>query len=333
MTKLLLKLGLGLASIIVLIFLGQLIFDSVYRFPQKITYGVSFSPKYARYLGLDWKQTYINSLDLGIKNFRIPTYWSEIEKKLEEFSFEDIDFMLSEAQKKQAKIILVVGLRQPRWPECYVPSWAKNLSKQEKNQKILQFIEKTVDRYKDDPSVWAWQVENEPLLPFFGEGCTSPDQNFLKTEVEQVRRLSSKSIIVTDSGELGFWVKPMSLSDIFGTTVYRKAYDPVLGYKVYPILPYLYNIKSSVARIFAPSNKKTIIAELQAEPWLSQKDLSEGSPAKQAQIFSMNDFKNYIDYAKKTGFDEAYLWGVEWWYFMANHGHPEYLEYAKTLFD
>mgnify|MGYP001582535292 FL=1 len=84
--------------------------------------------------------------------------------------------------------------------------------------------------------------------------------------------------------------------------------------------------------VFAPHNQKTIITELQTEPWLSQKDSSEGTPQKQAQIFSIKDFKDNIIYAKKTGFDEMYLWGVEWWYFMGAQGYPQYLDFARTLF-
>jgi hypothetical protein len=51
-----------------------------------------------------------------------------------------------------------------------------------------------------------------------------------------------------------------------------------------------------------------------------------------AKIFSARDFKKYVNFAQKTGFDEVYLWGVEWWYFMKEKGYPEYLEYAKNLF-
>ncbi len=136
---------------------------------------------------------------------------------------------------------------------------------------------------------------------------------------------------MTDSGELGFWKTSMQLSDIFGTTLYRKVYNPVLGYAEYPLPPYFYSIKSSLIRnIFAQNNKKTIIIELQSEPWLANGIFK--SPDQQAKLFTLANFKNYISFAKKTGFDEAYFWGVEWWYFMAQNGYPEYLEYAKTLF-
>lgn len=319
--------------ILILIFTGQAVFNKTYQFPKKIIYGVTFSPQYAKYLELDWKQIFIKSLDeLGVKEFRIPTYWNEIEKNVGEFSFEEVDFMVSEAGKRRARIILVVGFRQPRWPECYLPKWATNLSLEEKRARILNFVQKTTERYKDQRAVWAFQVENEPFLPFFGENCDRGDVNFLKQEVNLVRSLSNKPIIISDSGELGSWISPMQLGDIFGTTLYRDVYNPIMGYFSYPFLPYLYNIKSQIIRgIFAQKSEKTIIVELQAEPWL----LGAGSknPTQQAAVFPLSRLKNNLNYAQKTGFDTSYLWGVEWWYFMDKNGYPQYLEYAKTLFD
>ncbi len=324
----------GIFAILLIILLGSVLFERTYHFPSKIVYGVTFSPRYASYLNLDWHKVYTEMLDgLKVRNLRIPGYWDKLQKEEKKYDFTEIDYMLNEANKRGSKVILILGARQPRWPECHIPAWASSLSLVDRRQKLLEFIQKTVERYKDHPSVWAWQVENEPFLPFFGKDCDKGDVSFLKKEVDLVRSKSQKTIIITDSGELELWNVPMQVSDIFGTTLYRRTYDPILGYKTYPILPYLYNVKSALVRaVFAPHNQKTIITELQTEPWLSRADFSEGTPKKQAEIFSVENFKDNIEFAKKTGFDEMYLWGVEWWYFMAQNGYPQYLEYAKTLF-
>lgn len=320
-----------LFALILLIFLGEFIFNSTSNFPQKIEYGVTFSPIYARYLGLNWQKTYSALLDdLKVRNLRIPGYWDILQPQSTEYDFSQTDYMLDEAGKRGARVMLVVGGRQPRWPECHIPAWAKSLKLQDRQKKALEFIQTVVDRYKDSPQIWAWQVENEPLLGGFGEGCDSPDVNFLKKEIELVKSMDSKSIIITDSGELGFWIVPMQLSDIFGTTLYRRVYDKRIGYLTYPVLPYFYTVRSSLTRIFAPGNKKTIITELQAEPWLGGGVFA--SVDEQANLFTKKDLENYLNFAQKTGFDEIYLWGVEWWYFMSQNGHPEYLEYAKSLF-
>jgi len=319
-------------SVIAIILIINFLFENTYKNPKKIQYGVSFSPNYAKYLGLDWQKTYLQILnELKVKNLRIPTFWDVLEKEEGKLDFSQVDFMLDEAKKAQAKVILVVGTRQPRWPECHIPSWAKKLSVESRKKELLQLVRTVVERYENNPAIAAWQVENEPLLQVFGEGCDQPDKNFLREEVELVRSLSDKTVILTDSGELGLWVTSMRLSDVFGTTLYRQVYDRFLRYATYPIPPYLYNIKSVLIRkFFAPGNKKTIVVELQAEPWLAHGKFIP--PVQQAQFFTTKDLKNYINFFQKTGFDEAYLWGVEWWYFMAENGHPEYLNYAKTLF-
>lgn len=325
------KLAKVVLIILIVVLVLNVILDRVFL-KSKVTFGATFSPQYAKYLRLDWQKIFIKMLDeTNIKNLRLPTYWEEVEKDQDIFDFSDLDFMLNEAGKRNAKVIMVLGERQPRWPECHIPVWAKALTVPDRQKRLLHFMDQIIQKYKDNPQIWAWQIENEPMLKAFGEGCDIPNRSFLMSEVDLVRSFSNKPIIMTDSGELGAWVTSMQLSDIFGTTIYRQVYDKALGYVTYPIPPYFYNIKSSVIRnIFARTNQKTIIAELQAEPWLSGGNFL--SADKQAKIFTTKDFQDYVNFAERTGFDESYLWGVEWWYWMSQNGHPEYLEYAKTLF-
>lgn len=320
-----------LAIVLIIVFLANLFFEKKYT-KENIQFGVTFSPKYAKYLKLDWQKTYTSMLeDLKVKNLRLLTYWDVLQKDFDKYDFTEIDYLLEQAKKKGTRVILVLGERQPRWPECHIPSWAQKLNSQERLQKLLQFIQTVVERYNTHPAVIAWQVENEPLLKFFGEGCDNFDKSFLKQEVSLVKKISNKPIVMSDSGELGFWATPMQNSDIFGTTLYRRVYDKSVGYITYPVQPYFYSLKSDLIRsIFASNNQKTIIVELQAEPWF--KDGKFVSSEEQAQLFTAQQFKDYTDFAKKTGFTEAYLWGVEWWYFMDQQGYPQYLNFAKTLF-
>lgn len=327
----LLKIGKILLVILLVVVVLNLVLERE-NADREVKFGVTFSPRYARYLKLDWRRTYFQILDdLKIKNLRLTTYWDLLEEKQNQYDFSETDFMLDEAQKREAKVILVIGARQPRWPECHIPGWAKRLTVSQRQQKILEFIQKVTERYKNHPTIWAWQIENEPLLGSFGEGCDRPDKIFLEKEVELVRRISNKVIILTDSGELGFWATSMQFSDIFGTTLYRQVYNELLGYITYPFPPSFYGVKSNLIRkVFAPDNSKTIVVELQAEPWLADGILK--APKEQAELFPASKIESYVNYAKKTGFDQVYLWGVEWWYFMAQQGYFQYLNYAETLF-
>lgn len=299
---------------------------------KQITYGVSYSPEYAEKLGFDSKKLFSKIVtELNFKQIRIPTYWDRVQPAENKYDFSEVDFMLEEAQKNGVEVLLVVGYKQPVWPECRAPKWAMEKPLTQKRESLLLYIEETVKRYKDHPAVFAWQVENEPLL-LFGENCDPPSRDFLKKEVEIVRHLDSKKpIVITDSGELRGWVTPMQLSDIFGTTMYRSVYNPLVGTFNWPIPPIFYTLKSElVHKLFAPGNEKTIIVELQTEPW-AQDALTLTPIDKQTSLFSVQKFKDNVEYAKGTGFDTIYLWGVEWWYYISERGHPEYLNYAKTL--
>ena len=294
---------------------------------NKTTFGVSFTPRYAQDLGLDPKQTYqVILTDLKVRNIRLSAYWDEIEPIQDTFYFDDLDWYIDQATQVNASVILVIGYKLPRWPECRTPSWlTENL-----RERQLIMLDAVILHYDKNPTITAFQLENEPLLTF--GICPPPDRQFLTKEVTFVKSQTKKPIILTDSGELRPWKTPMQQSDIFGTTLYRVVENPWFGPFQYPLRPWFYRVKSDLIRkIFAPNNQRTIISELQAEPWAIQ-PLTEITVDEQINRFSMSQFMESIDFARKTGFDSVYLWGAEWWYYMDKFGHPEYLQYSKTLF-
>jgi len=140
--------------IIVLVFLvlAFILFWSFFlgRPPKaaKIIWGVNFSQKHAQNLGLDWQETYSALLsDLGAKNLKVAAHWDLLELKEGEFYFDDLDWQIREAQDYNAKIILIIGMKTSRWPECHIPDWAKNIGKEKQQEEILKMIEKVVLRY------------------------------------------------------------------------------------------------------------------------------------------------------------------------------------------
>lgn len=325
--------GFIAAMFFVFIVLGNIYYDKINPPTEEVSLGVSFSQSYAKSLNLDWKKTYLSLFnDLGVKKIRLNSYWTDTEPTPGYYFFSELDFMLDEATKHDAKVLLVIGAKQPLWPECHIPLWAKQLPLNERRLKTLDLIQTVVEKYKNHPAIWGWQVENEPLFDY-GAECDPADRQFLKSEVSLVKRLDpSRPIIISDSGELRLWRTPMQLSDIFGTTLYRSVYNPIFGYFYWPLPPAAYRLKSDLVRkIFAQNNDKTIIVELQTEPWLP-KFATQIPIDQQVKTFSSNDLINNVNYAKRTGFDEVYLWGAEWWYFMNNNNNPQYLESAKQIF-
>jgi len=294
--------------------------------------GVSYSPAYTKALGLDPKKTYQIILeDLQVKYLRLPAYWNEIEKEEGKFDFTDLDYYIDEAQKHQVRVILAIGYKLPRWPECRSPGWLNLDNEKVRQRKQLEMLEAVIEHFNDNPTVSTWQVENEPLLPF--GLCPPTDRKFLKEEIEFVRTKTQKPILLTDSGELRSWVTPMRLSDYFGTTLYRTVQNKWIGRFDYPFQPWFYRLKGLVVKsIFAPGNQKILITELQAEPWTTE--FIVNVPAEeQINSFSLQQFQNNVNFARRVGFEEIYLWGVEWWYWMKFQDHPEYWEYAKSIFN
>ena len=199
------------------------------------------------------------------------------------------------------------------------------------NQELLDYIENTINQYKSNSAIWAWQVENEPFLNF-GE-CPPLDKDLLDQEIALVRSLNDKPIIITDSGELSFWVGAARRSDIFGTTIYRVVYNKIIGYIEYPLPPIYFRFKSNIIRrLFGQDN--TIVIELQAEPWTPISELALVPLEEQSKSMNLEQFRKNLDYARKTGFKEFYLWGAEWWFWMKEaQNNPEIWNEAELLFN
>jgi len=333
--------------IIILIFITLIIGMSL-RKPQSvggdISWGITFSKQYSEYLGLEWRKAYITILDeLNPSVIRLPIYWTDIEREEGTFNFEDYDFIMNEADMRGIGITIAIGKRLPRWPECHVPKWTVGLSKEEIQSLANRMIIETVERYKNLDNLKAWQVENEPFLPFFGE-CPSVDAKGLDEEIKIVKFLDpERPIVVTDSGELSIWLRAAKRADIFGTTMYRvvwsRALSPYFGYIKYPLPPKFFWFKANLVHLFYGADKKIINVELQAEPWAPWGPFGPGFvdvlPLEEQELsMSLPQFHENIEYAQDVGFSEVYLWGAEWWYLMkTENDRPEFWEAAKDVME
>lgn len=311
-----------------------LIFFIFINFPAKapdkhFDMGVTYSSRYARDLGLEPKQTFIAMLDdLKIRKIRIPVYWDLAEPEKGKYDFADVDWQLQEAQKRGAKVILVIGQKVPRWPECFVPSWVQNDA--ERKTELLKFINRTMDHFKNNPAIEKWQVENEPFLPF--GICPALDKNLLDNEIGIVRlKDSSRPVVITDSGELSLWTEAARRADIFGTTMYIDIWSKNVGYFRYPIGPRFFHFKKWLISNFS-GQKKAIVVELQGEPWLAGWVL-DFPVEKQLENFSAQELVRNVNFAKQADFPEIYVWGVEWWYWLkAEKGENSLWNEARVIF-
>ena len=306
---------------------------------RDIVWGFTFSPRFSTELGLDAKENFEAVLrELKPQVARLPVYWDKAEREEGLFDFSETDSYLKIAEKYGTQVILTFGVKVPRWPECYIPDWAKKEDGLVKSDKLLDYIEEIVFYYKDNPIVSVWQVENEPFLSY-GANCPKVTSDLVDKEIEKVRSIdTTRKILITDSGELGRWYKAFVRGDIFGTTMYRKIFPQSIGEYTgvveYPLSPRFFVLKDKLIRFLTGDySRKIIVAELQAEPW-GKAPIPYISYEEQISAFSPEYFAETIQYAKDTGFSEFYLWGAEWWYYLKEkRGDDRYWNYVKDVFE
>ena len=294
-----------------------------------MAFGVTFSDKYAQELGLDWREVYEATLvDLEVRKLRIPIYWDQVEPIRGQYVFDDVDYMIERAEEVGAEVVLAVGMRVPRWPECHTPVWMYGFDPEQVRHAFVPYLNTVIERYKNSDAVVAWQVENEPFLGTFGE-CPPFDQEFFEQELELVRRLDpTRPLVITESGELSTWARAAGMADVIGVSMYRVTWNEFLGYFYYPLPPAFYRYK---AELLEQSGTRVVVSELQAEPWGTGPLI--GMPlAEQFTSMDLERLRHNISFVRQAGFGEAYLWGVEWWYWLRTLGDDRFWEYARTLY-
>ena len=318
-------------TILVIIFVAIVFFGILLNNKNtNMVYGVSFSPIYTQYLGYDYKEVYRFVVDdMGFRYIRLMAQWDDIERIKGEYDFSKLDWLMDYSAKNNVKVVLAIGRKTPRWPECHLPSWVKNKEYSQYKKDLQHYMKKVVNRYKSHTALEIWQVENEPFLAF-GLCDVLPEKD-LQEEIELVNKIDSKhKILITDSGELSTWRKTARAGDLFGTTMYRVVWNKRLGYFSYNWLPsFFYKAK---LKLTGRSPSEAYIVELQAEPWLPDKSVHNTELKEQYKSMNEKQLKKNIEYAAKTGMSRSYLWGVEWWYWMQKEkGISSYVDYVKTL--
>lgn len=299
--------------------------------PSVYDYGVTFSSKYVRQLSLDPQKVFdAMTDDLGVKKVRLVAYWDEIERDQDKYDFSDLDWQLQKAKEKDLEVILSLGRRVPRWPECHIPGWARTLEWKNQKEELLIVVRDIVNRYKDNPAIKIWQVENEPFLTaYVPELCgSSLDKVFFEREIALVKTLDpSRPVLTTDSGNVGLWAGAYKRGDMFGSTFYVYLNNPKTGEVRTIVNQNFYKFKRFISQTLY-GKKPTYLIEVSLEPWLN--DAIERTPI-EIQIAGMgiDRIKEILKVAAKTNFDEQYLWGVEWWYSLKEKGYPEIWDFMK----
>jgi hypothetical protein len=326
------------ATVVILSLLGMYSVAVRYQHDQRrapTTLGVTFVPDYASSLGIDPHQTFSAILsDLHVKHLRLVSYWSDIEPTQGQYDFSELDWEMSQAQAHDAKVSLSIGLRQPRWPECHAPSWVTTAGAESTwVPKLTTYITAVVNRYKHNPALQTYQLENE-FFNAFGD-CNNYDHNRLNTELALVKKLDpDHPVIMTRSdNDAGFSLRK-PLPDIIGISVYRHVWNTVIlhRYFTYPFPSWYYAFLAGAQKIL--TGKPSVIHELQTEPWPPNgQTIQQTSLNEQDKTFDAATLQATAQFARQTGIKNVDYWGAEYWYYRKTMLHdPSVWNEAKTVF-
>lgn len=282
---------------------------------KPLVMGTTFVPDYARSYGLDPQQT-LEAIfsDLGMRQVRLVSYWKHIEPTPGTYDFSELDWQFEMANKYGAKVSLAVGLRQPRWPECHEPQWVNFADKQWEEQ-LYRYMKAVVERYKNNPALSTYELENEFFMKVFGE-CKDFNRRRLIYEYKLVKQWDTGHLVIISRSNN--WVGlPLGQPrpDKFGISVYKRVWDKTVTkrYFEYPLPAWFYAMLAGWGEIL--TGKDMIIHELQAEPW-PPTGIKEASVEEQFKSLNPSRLKDRIDYGIGTGMRTIDLWGAEWWYWL-----------------
>ena len=297
---------------------------------EPIVLGASFIPDYAGSFGLDPMQTLQAMVEpahdggLGLKQVRLVSYWSDIEPTQGKYDFSQLDQEFVLANKYGTRVSLSIGLRQPRWPECHPPSW---LDVQANNESVWRpqlnkFILAVVNRYKANPALQDYELENEYFMKVFGT-CTDFSRQRLVDEFHIVKAADTKHRVLVSRSDN--WVGiPVGqpVPDEYAISVYKRVWDATFTHRYfeYPLPAWFYSSLAGYEELY--SGKNMIIHELQAEPWGPKgQEITQISVKEMYKSMSPARLKSRIAYGEATGMKTIDLWGAEWWYWMKTVNH------------
>ena len=323
--------------------------------------GTSFSPVRAGYLGLDYRSAFKRLEAMHFRVIRLSSYWDQVDSE----GYDQLDWLMNEAQRARQPIVLTVGMKALGWPEFFVPASVTDLATLNQGQDVasdsslraatLAFVEATVLRYRDNPALVGWQIENEPFNRA-GPQRLWIDAGFLRDEISSVRQLDGhhRRLIVNAFSHFNL---------VFDQASARQGFDlrqwlgfdadsaerdslavlnrgDVLGLDVYTAIGYQFLGQDHLSRadgdwperlarvreLAKRQGKQAWITEAQAEPWESAEDsYTDPKSTNPAAIRSI--FENLKD----AGYGTVLFWGSEYWLWRADNGDPRWIDAIKAI--
>lgn len=329
--------------------------------------GVSFRPLQAAEFGLDPVAALDELLTYPVAVIRLAAYWNRLETSPGQFDTGPLDAQMAAASLAGKKIILCLGaVKAFGYPEFFVPRHYLPVPLPERSlispdshaslaDAATRFLTMIVQRYRDWPSVIAWQVEHEAVDPLGMEHSWRLSARFAGLEVAAVRAADpSRPVVLSGFLPTSLPVRlqqrwrtrdqgdslaiARQLADVVGVDFYPRHGLARLGSRT----AYLAgsggfwtrraNRRFCAAAGGAPGTR-LMIAEGQAEPWetVTRPPSVPGSAMYSCQPEHV--IENYNEAMQMCGGAPwAYLfWGAEYWLARQQSGDVSYLSAFRRV--
>ena len=149
---------------------------------------------------------------------RLPVYWDLVEKQPGIYEYADVDWQLDEAKKRDVAVILTVGIKVPRWPECHIPQWVGDDASVRTDSGELSLWVQAASR-GDEFGTTLYRDIYSPKVGGYFEYPIGP--NFFRFKEKMVRWFTSQehfSVIELQAEPWASgWIADISLSEQFKT--------------------------------------------------------------------------------------------------------------------
>lgn len=319
---------------------AALVLSSSQAAAEPLLIGTTFSPKQCAYLALDSRAVYQETLAAGFDLIRLGAYWDEIEPREGVYQFDELDWYLAQARAKGTPVILTVGMKAPRWPEYFIPPWALRRLRLPRGSEVsyhphlrewtLRAVAAVIRRYREEPIIQAWQIENEPF-DRAGPGHWWISRAFVDEEIALVKQLDTRQrpILINAATHSHRWLRLLAWFFLRHKPVTEAlAAGDVLGLNVYPVVSHQWPWKksyywttpeerhrhlSSILQQAADRDKPVVVTELQAEPW--EPGHLVYSDERRPPTGRPEALPAHVQELHALGLDMILLWGVEYWEF------------------
>ena len=307
--------------------------------------GFSYSPLISEWAGRSPTQDLARLLDSTNPDLvRLPVYWEDVEPDPHTLDFSIIESLLDVVRKHNAtstvktRVVLTIGARNFLYPELHMPSWAgprsqPNIARMQAGSAYHAYFLGTVERYRDSPLLYAWQVENEPLdyVPNVMTGDDQIDHEQIAWEIGQVHRLDPHHMVVTTTFDgwnvtidmlqmcctpllwllggypSGHPADMLDAGDALGLDIYLDG--PTTPMRLVSGIPLRTQWKQQALGFWTDQarlqGKQVWVAEMQAQPW--------GGVEHFTPTFAPSDLLASAAGYRREGVSVVLLWGVDTW--------------------